>query len=116
MLVKKFRLTKDKDFKKVFKLGKSFSSRMFKVKTSINGFKFNRYGIVISTKVSKKAVVRNKLKRQIRTIIKNFDKEINNGVDLVIIVSPATLNQKYAFIKSEIERSLFTLKLFKTKK
>jgi ribonuclease P protein component len=113
MLVKRLRLVKEKDFKKIFKLGKSFYTKIFRTKVLANELDFNRYGIVISTKVSKKATERNKLKRQIRAVIKEFDKKLITGFDLVIVVSPLALNQEYKFIKSELERMLFTLKLFK---
>jgi ribonuclease P protein component len=113
MLVKRLRLVKEKDFKKIFKLGKSFYTKIFRTKVLANELDFNRYGIVISTKVSKKATERNKLKRQIRAVIKEFDKNLITGFDLVILVSPLALNQEYKCIKSELERMLFTLKLFK---
>lgn len=116
MLAKQFRLVKDKDFKKIFKLGKSSYTKIFRIKVLANGLEINRYGIVISTKVSKKSVERNKLKRQFRAAIKEFDKKFATGFDLVIIVFPAALNQKYEFIKSQLEKILFILKLFKPDK
>jgi len=116
MLAKRLRLVKEKDFKTIFKLGKSFYAKIFRVKILANKLGFNRYGIVIRTKVSKKAVERNKLKRQLRSVIKEFDQKIITGLDLVIIVSPIALNQEYKIIKKELERILFTLKLFKLNK
>ncbi len=110
MLARQSRLVKEKDFKKIFKRGKSSYAKIFCLKVLANEFEINRYGIVISTKVSKKAVERNKLKRQIRAVIKEFDKKLMSGFDLAIIVSPAALNQDYKFIKSELEKILFTLK------
>lgn len=109
MLVKQSRLAKEKDFKKIFKLGKSFYAKIFLVKILANDLEVNRYGIVISTKVSKKSVERNKLKRQFRAVIREFDKKLAVGFDLVIIVSPAALGQEYEFIKSELRKVLFRL-------
>ena len=113
MLVRRLRLVKEKDFKKIFKQGKSFCSRIFRVKVLFNNLDNNRYGIVISTKVSKKAVERNKLKRQFRAILRELDEKIIRGFDLVIIVSPTAKNQEYELIKSEVKKTLLTLKLFK---
>lgn len=109
MLVKQSRLAKEKDFKKIFKLGKSFYAKIFLVKILANDLEVNRYGIVISTKVSKKSVERNKLKRQFRAVIREFDKKLAVGFDLVIIVSPVALGQEYEFIKSELRKVLFRL-------
>ncbi len=112
MPAKQFRLVKEKDFKKIFKLGKSSYAKIFSVKFLANDLKNNRYGIVISSKVSKKAVERNRLKRQIREIIHEFDKNLASGFDIVIVVFPAALNKEYGFIKSELEKTFFALKLF----
>ena len=113
MLAKRSRLVKEKDFKTIFRRGKSFYAKIFGVKALANGLKENRYGIVIGTKVSKKAVERNKLKRRLRAAIKEFDGKLVRGFDLIVIVSPSAKNQKYKFIKNELEKALFTLKLFK---
>lgn len=116
MLVRRLRLTKEKDFKKIFKLGKPSYSKIFLVKILANGLEVNRYGIIISTKVSKKSVERNKLKRQFREIIREFDKKLAAGFDLAIVVFPVALGQEYKFIKSELEKILHKLKLFKADK
>lgn len=116
MLVKQLRLVKEKDFKRIFKLGKASYAKIFRIKILANGLKINRYGIVINTKVSKKSVERNKLKRRFRAAINEFDKKLASGFDLVIIVCPAALSQEYKFIKSELEKILFILKLFKPDK
>ncbi|MFH0955921.1 MAG: ribonuclease P protein component [Candidatus Falkowbacteria bacterium] len=116
MLARQLRLVGDKDFKKIFKQGKSYYAKIFRIKVLANELETNRYGIIISTNVSKKAVARNKLKRQFRAAIKEFDKKLARGFDLVIIVFPAALNQKYEAIKSELKKTLFILKLFKPDK
>jgi len=116
MLSRQLRLVKEKDFQKIFKRGKSSYCKIFSIKFLANGLEVNRYGIIISTKVSKKAVERNKLKRQFREALKGFDKKLINGFDLVLIVFPVALNREYKFIKSELEKILFILKLFKAKK
>jgi len=113
MLTKQLRLVKEKDFKKIFKLGRSSYTKIFRLKILANELGTNRYGIVISTKVSKKAVERNKLKRQLRAVFKTLDKKLIPGFDLVIVVSPIALNQEYKFIQSELERIFLVLKLFK---
>lgn len=116
MLAKQSRLVKEKDFKKIFKAGKYSHTKIFDIKVLANELEVNRYGIIISTKVSKKAVERNRLKRQFRSAIKELDKKIVPGFDLVVIVSWAAKRQKYEFIKSELEKILLTLKLFKLSK
>jgi len=116
MLAKQLRLAKKKDFKKIFKQGKFSYTKIFSLKVLANQMDTNRYGIIISTKVSKKSSERNKLKRQFREAVKELDKKLLPGFDLVIIVSPAAKNQEYEFIKSKLEKILSALKLFKPNK
>lgn len=116
MLAKQNCLAKEKDFEKTFKLGKSFYSKLFGVKVVANELTNNRYGIIINSKVSKKAVERNKLKRQIRVVLEGLDKHLNHGYDLIIIVLPAALNQEFDVIGAELKKIFLKLKLFKSGK
>ena len=69
MLSKRNRLNKDKDIKTVFAKGRGFFSPYFLVKKlSISSEK--KFTVLVSTKVSKKAVVRNKIKRILREAIR----------------------------------------------
>jgi len=116
MLAKNRRLAKEKDFKKTFKQGKSFYAKFLAVKALANELANNRYGLIISAKVSKKAVERNKLKRQIRAIIKAFEKRLITGHDLIIMVLPAALGQDYLAVKNELEKALAKLKMLRPAK
>lgn len=49
-----------------------------------NLFSFNRFGIVTSKKIGK-AVVRNKVKRQIRAILTKYRGKIKTHYDIVIV-------------------------------
>ncbi len=64
----------------------------------------NHYGISIPTKTGK-AVVRNKLKRQIKNIIDNNKKYIQTPYDYVIIVRKSILDLNY----QEMEQALISL-------
>ena len=92
MLPKKYRLP-IQNF--VGKKGRSDKSRYFLLKIFPGVHKFSRFGIIISSKVSKKAVDRNRIKRRIF----NFVREIKNQLplnDYLIIVHPeaSKLNEK----------------------
>ncbi len=113
MLTETHRLLKKKDFDKTFKQGKSFYGKFLGVKVLANKGEANRFGMVISSKVSKKAVERNKLKRQIREILQLLNQKIKPGFDLVVITAPSILGQNYQSIKMELEKTFFKLKLLK---
>jgi len=84
MLPFKNRLTKRKDFERVQKKGRFFSEGNVIIKILENGSDETRIGFIVGLKFSKKAVVRNQIKRQLR---ENFHKElqgIKKGLDIVI--------------------------------
>ena len=105
MLKKEFRIKDKKSIDKVFKYGRAKGSDFFLIKFIENRKDHPEVAIVISSKVSKKSVLRNKLKRQISETIRiNFDK-FNKNVNLIIIVSPKALGHKF----SEISENLIHL-------
>ena len=113
MLAKPQRLVKQKDFEKIFKRGKSYYTKLIGVKILAGQSGFNRFGIVISTKVSKKATERNKLKRRIRQALRELDKKLKPGFDLVVVALPGFLNQGYEIIEEELEKIFKGLKLLR---
>ncbi|MFA7088274.1 MAG: ribonuclease P protein component [Patescibacteria group bacterium] len=113
MLKKINRINKDKEFDRVFKTGQSFYGRILSIKAANNDQDINRFGILINTKVSKKAVVRNKLRRQIRGLIRQELDKLKTGYDLVIIVFPLILDKEYLEIEQTLTRGLKQLSLYK---
>ena len=93
MLPSKNRLKKKKQFKKVFTDGKSFKNEFLVLKINKNGLDYNRFGFIVSKKVSKKAVKRNQVKRRLREIVKKEMTKIKQGFD-VILISLAGIEEK----------------------
>jgi ribonuclease P protein component len=112
MLEKSLCLTKNKEFDVVFKEGKSSYGQSLGFKVIKNQLNHNRFGILLSNKVSKSAVVRNKHRRRIRSIIFKENQIIKQGFDFVIIVFPLILNKKYSEVEKEIKNSLSKLKFY----
>ena len=65
-----------------------------------------RIGISISQKVSKKAVVRNRIKRQIRAIFRQFLPRLSLGWQLVVVVRPGAEECDYGQFLRELEQLL----------
>ncbi|MCX6745780.1 MAG: ribonuclease P protein component [Candidatus Parcubacteria bacterium] len=108
MLKKINRLTKKKDFDAVMQ-GKGLFSPFLIIKYKKNSQNLSRFGIIISKKVSKKATLRNLVKRRISEIIRlNLDK-FTQGFDLVIIASPLIIDKQEMVLKyKEIEKILLS--------
>lgn len=113
MLKKDNRISRNKDFDRVFKAGQSFYGRVLGIKAVVSGLDHNRFGILISTKVSKKAVVRNSYKRQLRAIIQKELASLKTGYDVVLIVFPLILEKSYLELTEVLKTGFKRLNLYK---
>lgn len=107
MLPRKNRLKKKKEFEKVFKKGEKFKESFLFLRLLENNFGDSRFGFIVSRRVSKKAVARNKLKRMLREIVRLKLPEIGKKVDGILSVSSAPKKDDF------LEMSRVIDKLFK---
>jgi ribonuclease P protein component len=70
-----------------------------------------RIGISISTKVSKKAVQRNLIKRRIKGALQELLPRMNGGWQIVIVVKTQAIECKYADFLRELEQLLIKSKI-----
>lgn len=63
----------------------------------------SRFGFVVSTKVSKRAVKRNKLKRMFRSAVVSQLSNIKANYDLVFLVKKSALDKDQNDINKEVE-------------
>ena len=103
---KKFRLLKNSDFQRIIKKNQKFHSKNFVLYYEKSSTDSYRIGITISKKVSKRAVDRNLLKRQINHILCNYNNFLLS-LDYVLIAKPTANVLGYCSIEDEI---LFLLK------
>lgn len=106
MFSKNFRLTKNREFAKVARQGNFIYNRFLNLKWIKNDLDYSRFGIVVSLKVDKKAVVRNKIKRRIREIIRKDLKEIAPGYDFLILTKDKIKELDYQEIKKQLFKVL----------
>jgi len=88
MMARINRLSRQKDFDAIFSGGATFQDRSMILKLVPSGLTISRFGIVVSKKVSKKAVARNRLRRQLSEIIRYNQKKIKPGFDVILIPKP----------------------------
>lgn len=106
MLSKKHRLAKKKDFQEVFKKGKFFAEGFITAKIKENKLDFSRFGFVVTLKVSKKAVKRNRIRRQLQEAAKSFLGKIKPGYDVVVIPKTDEKDKTYQEIKDAFKKIL----------
>lgn len=84
------------DFAKIKRQKGVFGTSVFlKVKIIKNNTFKNKYGFVVSSQVSKKAVERNKIKRRLKAIIREIGADIKNGFNIIIIALPTVKNKRF---------------------
>lgn len=113
MLKKENRISLNKDFDRVFKTGQSFYGKILGFKLAKNNTKVSRFGIIISAKISKKAVVRNRIKRQLREIIQSELPNLKKGQDLVLIAFPLILDKNFEELKKILKKAFERFSLYK---
>lgn len=101
-LVKINSLKKQNDFNRVFKKGEVFGNKTFVIYYLKNSEEINRLGIIVSKKVSKKSVIRNKIRRRIKEAYRFNEDSFLTGYDLIIIAKGSSEEEKY----SDLEKSL----------
>lgn len=106
MLPKQYRLPK-KEIESVLKFGKYLNSENFSIKYKKNGaspdIQNSRACIIVSSKVSKKAVKRNLIKRRLRHALYLIFRKKPFKLDTVLIVKKSINEKKYAEIAQELE-------------
>lgn len=106
MLKKEFRLRKQKDFENVFNKGVYFSGKYLMLKAVENNLPFSRFGFVVSKKVSKKAVERNRAKRLMSESIRLSQEEIKSGFDIIFVSRAGIVGKNFEEIKESIKKLL----------
>jgi ribonuclease P protein component len=106
VLLKNNRLKKRNDFEKALRKGWKFKEDFLSLRLARNNFKKSRFGFIVSQKVSKKAVLRNKIKRRLRAIVNMKLPKIKNGLDIVLIANPG-LEKKDFWELEEVVENIF---------
>lgn len=90
MVSRDFRIRTDRDIKRVLKLGRKFNAPECSLYTLPNTLQHARIAVVVASGVSKKAIVRNRLKRQMRDVLRIAiqQKQFNYTIDIVIMIRP----------------------------
>lgn len=109
MLSQKHRLSKSADVKKTTAKGRSFFNPYFVIKTSPNPTE-TLITVVVSVKVSKKAVDRNRIKRIIRDELHKHVNHFKSG-NYAFLVKPSAMKIESAILRQEINKSLINAKI-----
>jgi ribonuclease P protein component len=112
VLPKENRLKTKKDFESVLKSKHGLRLDPLFLKWKKNNSK-KRFGFLVSKKISKKATIRNKIKRQLRVLVAQKIKEIKEGFDIVLIALPTVKEKKFPELKETLEELFKEAKILK---
>lgn len=103
MLERKNRLLSEKDFSRLFAKGKSFGGCGIGLKVGMNQKGQPRIGFVVSTKVAKHAVDRNRIKRRLREILRPLVGRIEpKNVDLSFMARSEAVKMEFAELRVSV--------------
>lgn len=103
--MKKINVVKEnKDFAKIINNGKKCWNDTFSIYYDNNNYEKYRFGISVSKKIGN-AVIRNKIKRQLRMIVDKYKNIYSNDKDYIIIVKRNYINLNF----SEVEQKYVEL-------
>ncbi|MCK5475746.1 MAG: ribonuclease P protein component [Candidatus Pacebacteria bacterium] len=113
MLKKELRIRKQKDFENIYSKGVYCSEGFLAVKFIGNKELFSRFGFIVSKKISKKAVERNRIKRILRESIRLSKSQIKKGYDIILITRNGIESRTYREISNTVEKLLMKSGLLK---
>lgn len=104
------RLRSEKDVLRVVRSKRGVFDAACGVRFVENGSSVPRFVIVVSTKVDKRAVVRNRVRRQYREICKKFLSRLP-ACDIALMVSKPALELSFAQMQERLEKVFIKAKL-----
>jgi ribonuclease P protein component len=102
MIAKKFRLHKKSDFDELAKSSNKFYSNNFVLRFVKNNEDLNCFAVVVSKKISLKAVVRNKIRRRVYEIIRLKMDSFKKGFNIIIFIKKGVLEMEYSDLEKEL--------------
>lgn len=102
MLPNIYRLRQEKDIKALFARGKSVFDIVLGIKFKRNNFSHSRFAVVVGSKISKRAVVRNLIKRRLRAVLEKHLEDFRPGFDVIILVKEGVTKRAFVDLESEL--------------
>lgn len=107
-----FRLTRSEDIYRVRQQGRVFVHDAIVLGTKPNQLEYNRIAVIAGRSVGG-AVQRNLAKRRMRSAYQSLQKEVKQGIDLVIIARSSFLQLDFAYLVDALAKLLEQANLLK---
>ena len=96
-----------KEFSLLFSRGKKIDSMLFRIIARRTSLLSCRIAVVVSKTISKKAVVRNAIRRHIREWLRKYILSLNmQSFDIAFVVKKEVITHSKKFLYEELEREI----------
>lgn len=109
MLERKFRLPASVKLRNAL----LFKTPLFVVKIVKNDLSYSRFGFVVKKTIDKRATVRNRIRRLVRSCIEELRLEIVEGYDMLFFLEKGIIDNEHDTLCQEIQRFLASRNLLK---
>ncbi len=106
MLSRAHRLHNRRDVERVSRMGRPVHAPSITVRAVPNRLGRTRATVVAGLKASKRATVRNRVKRLVREALRRHLPSIRTDADLVVYVKPVAVGKSYRELADEVGRTL----------
>lgn len=102
MLSRNNRLRRRRDFARVYREGRMHHSDILSIKSARSKIPTTRLAVVVSTKVSKKAVVRNRIRRCLQGELRTLLPQLKPGFDVIILARQESYRAPITLLQAEL--------------
>ena len=104
MLKRENRIRLKKEFTEVKNKGRILYSPLFGFLTYKENDDQKKFGFIVSKKISKRAVDRNKIRRILSEVVRKNLEKFKDGTRIIFLTKKEILDKKYNEIEKEVER------------
>ena len=79
---------------------------LFKLSAKQNSLENNRYAFVVSKRIDKRAVGRNRSKRRLRAIVEQVHETLKPGYDMLFVIRKSLVDEKHEVLEKTVRESL----------
>ena len=104
VLKRENRIRLKKDFTEVKNKGRVLYSPLFGFLTCKENDNQKKFGFIVSKKISKRAVDRNKIRRILSEVVRENLERFENGTRIIFLTKKEILGKKYDEVEKEVEK------------
>lgn len=103
MISKKYRVKSFNEYKELLASGEYFGVKEIYIKYIKNDLPYSKMSVVVPIKIDKRAVVRNRIRRQLSEILRLMHKDIKKGFNIVLFCKNPVLEMEREDMKKQVE-------------